>query len=410
MMQGVFGYRIVAYRIKMMRQTHNEPVFILSCERSGSTLLRYIIDTHPEIACPSHLYLGSVCEGLNRMLMGTVAQNRGDLDEAGKKAFVIGETKNILSHIMESYIKPKNKKMWCEKTPMNLDYLSLLEDHFPDAKYICLYRHCMDVVHSSINLSKFRFLPEHVPYVHRNPESIISAMLENWLDKTNRLLEFEAAHPGRCFRVKYESLVMQPEATLASLFGFLGLEWPDDLLDRVFEVAHDKGEGDGRAALSSKIRKDSVGNGIEVPKSGISKKFIKEIDRLLLDLNYPGLDAYYADRFKPDQHKPEIGELFHGRFMDSIKRNRQRYPELKGVFKVVLKDSGAWVIDLSEQEASIAEGNLKSDFTLRFSEALLFDMVNGIRNAVDAIYQGEIEIEGDYDAELLMNFGRLVLS
>lgn len=79
-----------------MNSVPHTPVFILSCERSGSTMLRYIVDTHSKVACPSHLYLGSLCEGLNRTLMGTIAQLQTELDEEGKKQFAISETRKIV--------------------------------------------------------------------------------------------------------------------------------------------------------------------------------------------------------------------------------------------------------------------------------------------------------------------------
>ncbi|WP_084675353.1 sulfotransferase family protein [Methylomicrobium agile] len=395
--------------------TFHKPVFILSCERSGSTMLRYIVDTHSKVACPSHLYLGSLCESLNRTLMGTIAQNQVELDEEGKQQFAVSEARKMICNIMDSYIKAKNKQIWCEKTPMNLEYLSVLDAHFPDAKYICLYRHCMDVVHSSINLSKFRFLPEHIPYVHRNPDSIIAAMAENWLEKTDKILMFESTHRERCFRVNYESIVMQPEKTLPRLFHFLGVEWEKGLMERVFQVSHDKGEGDGKAALSSRIRQDSVGKGIEVPRAGIPKKFITDINRLLGELGYPSLDAYYSNGIHSEinaENMPDISDIFENRFMNALKNNRYRYPDLKGIWKVIIKGNTDifWVIDLSHQEATLKKGDHDSGTTVCFSATLLVDMINGTRDAIEAFSHGEIEIQGTDDKEALMNLGRLLFS
>ncbi|MCK9636876.1 sulfotransferase [Methylobacter sp. Wu8] len=401
-----------------MNNTPYTPVFILSCERSGSTMLRYIMDTHSKITCPGHLYLGDLCSSLNRTLTGTLAQTHTELDEEGKKNFAINETRKIIDNIMSRYTKAKDKQIWCEKTPMNLDYLPVLEAHFPDAKYICLYRNCLDVVHSSVNLSKYRFLPEHVPYVHRNPESIIAAMVENWLEKTDRLLAFEAAHQERCFRVKYESVVMRSEETLSSLFEFLEVGWEKDLMGRVFEVSHDQGEGDGRAALSSKIRQDSVGKGIEVPRAGIPKKFITEIDRLLGKLEYACLDDYYSNNTGfirneiNENPMSNISDIFKNHFMNAIKNNRGRYPALQGIWKIIIKGDTdrAWLIDLSNQGGLVTEGDSKADSTLCLSAALLLEMVNGTRDAIEAFAQGEIDVEGVSDQNSLMDLGKLLFS
>jgi protein-tyrosine sulfotransferase len=404
-----------------MNNTFGPPVFILSCERSGSTMLRYIMDTHSKIACPGHLYLGNLCEDLNRTLFGTLAQVQGCRDEQSQRRYAVSETRKIVDGIMARYTEAKGKQVWCEKTPMNLDYLSLLDEHFPDAKYICLYRHCLDVVNSCLNMSKFRFLPEHMPYVHRNPGNIVAAMTENWIDKTGRLLEFEAAHPHRCYRLHYESVVTQFEETLAPLFKFLGVDPEEGLLDRVFAVAHDVGEGDGKATLSSKIRQDSIGKGKEVPRSGIPSKFLPVLDDLLAKLGYPVLDDYYAQsspvagKAKPKRSMSdaaEVSDIFEIRFTDAVKRNRSRYPALQGVWKIIVTgvSNGAWIIDLSGQEGVIKQGDLRSDYTLSLSASLLIEIMSGTRNAIEAINQGVIEITGIEDNAALANLGRLLFS
>lgn len=396
------------------------PIFILSCERSGSTMLRYIVDTHSKIVCPSHLYLGNVLENLNRMVLATVAQTQCGSDTEAQKQFAVAESTETVSKIMSRYVAAKGKEFWCEKTPMNLEYLSTLNTHFPNAKYICLYRHCMDVVHSSINLSKYRFLPEHMPYVHRNPGNIIAAMTENWLDKTKRLLEFESAHSDYCFHVKYESIVIQPEVTLRSLFNFLELEWEDGLLERVFHSAHDIGEGDGSAALSNTIRQNSVGKGRDVPRSGIPNKFLKNIDDLLYTLDYGSLDDYYSDKTQTVAYKSytnksyvdAVSDIFENRFKNAISNNRMLYPMLDGIWKIIIDgvEDRSWCIDLSNQKGVLSQDNLNEDFRLSLPGSLLLDMAEGRRDAIEAFLQGEIQITGVEDKELLMNFGRLIFS
>jgi hypothetical protein len=208
---------------------------------------------------------------------------------------------------------------------------------------------------------------------------------------------------------------MQPEETLSPLFRFLGVGWEKDLMARVFEVGHDKGEGDGRAALSSKIRQDSVGKGMEVPRAGIPKKFITEIDRLLCKLGYPSLDGYYANKtgfIRNEINEDGISDIFDNRFRNAIKKNRGCYPALQGIWKLIVKGDAdiVWIIDLSNQEGLIKEGDFRADCTLRFSATLLVDMVNGTRDAIEAFSQGEIEIDGIDDKESLMNLGRLLFS
>lgn len=389
-----------------------QPVFIFSCERSGSTLLRYIVDSHSKIACPGHLYMGSLCASLNVFLTDTLGQNEKELNEEDKRGFVIRETRHIVDDVIARYLLEKNKSIWCEKTPMNLEHLDLLNEHYPDAKYICLYRHCMDVVHSCLNLSKYRFLPEHVPFVQRNPGNIIAAMTENWLEKTEKLLKFEERYPKRCFRVKYESIVTLPEETLEKLFGFLDVCWEKDLIDKVFRIDHDRGEGDGRATLSTKIRKDSVGRGVEVPKLGIPIKFLPKIEQLLCELGYGSLDSYYRNKGGRLEKVLADSNLLKIHLENAIRMNRAHFPSLRGIWKIVLKDESDSIltIDLSRKEAIFVKEDVQADFTLQLSSTLLSDMFNGIRDGIEAFSQGEIEIEGSADKDKLISFGRLILS
>jgi len=43
------------------RFTFADPVFVLCNGRSGSTLLRFLLDAHPDLACPPETNLPSLC-------------------------------------------------------------------------------------------------------------------------------------------------------------------------------------------------------------------------------------------------------------------------------------------------------------------------------------------------------------
>src|ERR1051326_1552759 len=44
------------------------PAFILTASRSGSTLLRFILDSHPDLACPPETMIGSTCVSMIRLV------------------------------------------------------------------------------------------------------------------------------------------------------------------------------------------------------------------------------------------------------------------------------------------------------------------------------------------------------
>ncbi|MBE7527131.1 MAG: sulfotransferase [Burkholderiales bacterium] len=394
-----------------------KPVFILSCERSGSTMLRYIIDTHSEVACPAHLYLGRLCADLNTFFSGTLAQIE-NLDRRYEQHlhWAVRKTRQTIQEVMDTYIKGKDKKIWCEKTPMNLEFLSHLEGCFPDARYICLYRQCMDVVNSCINRSRYTFLPEHILYVHRNPGNILAAMVENWVEKTDIMQKFELKNSDRCHRVKYESIVSSPEKILPDMFRFIGVNWESDLLERVFSIDHDVGEGDGKAFLSSGIRQNTVGRGVDIPRNGVPGHLLQRVDALLSNLDYPMLDEYYSrvregdlENESPIEEKIDLVEVIEHQFTKAVK-NKKQFPLLSGTWKIFVKDKQnlCWVIDFTAREPIIKRGDFISDSTIRLSSYVLQEIIAGRMDPMLAFSQGEISFEGNQI--LAEAFGKLILS
>lgn len=236
------------------------PIFILSCERSGSTLLQFILDTHPDICCPGELGLGNLCRDLrvavSRSFGSRLMDNPQERMEVEKR-----EVRQTLSGLFSRFAQGQGKKVWCDKTPYNLKYLEQLEWAFPDARYICLHRNALDVVHSCLDLPEQEFLWWALPYVIKHQRNLAAAFLDSWVEKTGTLLAFESQNP-RTFRLRYEDLVADPPKTLVPLFQFLGLEWDPSILDRVFTLPRDPTiGGDYKIHSTRRIEKDRVGKG-----------------------------------------------------------------------------------------------------------------------------------------------------
>src|SRR5258707_309898 len=113
--------------------------------RSGSTLLRYIIDSHPDVACPAELNLGELCSGLYRLRLLTA-----DPEDKRWNSTVTAGIRALIDQGMEHYSTGRQKPIWCDKSPANLQRFEILTEVFPDARFILLYRQCLDVVLSTI--------------------------------------------------------------------------------------------------------------------------------------------------------------------------------------------------------------------------------------------------------------------
>lgn len=395
------------------------PVFILSCERSGSTLLRYIVDTHPRICSPAHLHLGQLCRSLYTSIFYSLGQTMEVTDEEMRKRLVAVETRRIVDELMERYVRAKGKQMWCEKTTENLQYLKILDDVFPDARFVCLYRNCMDVVHSSIECGRLGFIPELAPYVQKRPDNIVAAMVESWIEKTTTLLEFEQAHAEQCFRIKYETLVTEPSQTLPAMFATLGLEWDENLLDEIFSTPHDQGSGDRKVLFTDRINTDSIGRGSTISRSFIPGELLDKMNRLLARLDYPLVGENWDN--EPSPYVPEgiptrkvetvwsVEEMFREYVPWLLENKKTSVAGVNGRCKFEVADGGTWMLTLRESQGvaeALKEDAGDADCTVRISAADLLDLVNGRLNTIAAFDQGKIHIMGDYD--LANKVGRLL--
>ena len=398
-------------------QLRAAPIFVLSCERSGSTLLRYIIDTHPQICSPAHLHLGQLCRSLYTSIFYSLGQTMEVTAEATRERLVAGEVRAIVDEFMQRYASAKGKQRWCEKTTENLQYLRFLREVFPDASYVCLYRNCMDVVHSSIECSRLGFMPELAPYVQKRPDNLVAAMVDSWVEKTTTLLEFELAHPSQCFRIKYETLVVDPSQRLSAMFAALGLDWDEKLLNAVFSTEHDQGSGDRKILFTKKVNTDSIGRGSTISRSNIPDELLDKMNRLLARLEYPivGNDwdnapsPYLPSRIVKEEigKVTSVAEVF-GSFIPQLLKNGDA--DLQGIngrCKFDVSDGGGiWMLTLRESGGVAEALDGDADCTVQISAGDLLDLVNGRLNAIAAFDQGMIHVMGDYD--LANKVGRLL--
>ncbi len=216
----------------MDRLTFDEPqmpaVFVLSAPRSGSTLLRYVLDTHSRIASPGEIFLARLCFDLELALSRTAGA--GLPPGRATEERLAAETRRVVAGVMESYARSKGKSLWCDKSPRNVEYLPSLARTFPRGRYVCLYRNCLDTVKSMLTASQQGFMLELAPYAAKSPNNLVAAMIDAWCDYTGKILDFEAAHPGQVFRLRYEDMVLEPEAALRPLFAFLEVAWEPEVV------------------------------------------------------------------------------------------------------------------------------------------------------------------------------------
>ena len=263
-----------------------QPIFVLSCARSGSTLLRYIIDTHPDIACPPEIHLGMLSERLYQTLLFTHSD-----DGIDPKKRVPERVRQVINDIMDEYCQQQKKSYWCDKSVTNIDRIQLIADVFPDARYICLYRNCRDVMHSCLEIMKKD--PQGAPrafdwvsYLSGDGGNRTESFIEYWVDKTSSMVAFEARHKEQCFRLKFEELVKGTGNVVQSMFDFLNVPREPELLRNIFLVPHAQGPGDHKIKRTTSIQADAVGKGGCLSLDAVSRVRMEKANALSGMLGY----------------------------------------------------------------------------------------------------------------------------
>lgn len=372
-------------------------VFVLCTSRSGSTLLRYIIDTHPRICCPPELRLGPLADTLYWSTLYSVARVRSPAEDE-RHRIAVSEVRRVLDDLMCTYAQLKQKEFWCEKTPRNLGHIKLLNEAFPDAHFICLYRNCMDMVHSAIEGNRFGKMGELWDY---------NRIFEIWIEQTSSILKFERENPGRCFRIKYEELVLECPRVLSELFAFLGLEWDEKLIEQVFSVPHDVGAGDPKVAFSSRIYQHSIGKGSAIKLETVSQPLLTRINALLRELDYPEVGPNWDNEPSPylpagvsagsAGHLSQVNEVFTDYFPHRLGRHEETLSRMQGILKIVVKgdDGGVWKLDFNQRPARLFSEDGGADCTITVDSSDLLKIANRELNAGECFLQAKLRVAGD---------------
>ncbi|MBS3848547.1 sulfotransferase [Devosia sp. BSSL-BM10] len=206
------------------------PIFLAGLHRSGTTLVRRMFNSHPNIACPPESYFFS-----NFSLIG-----EDELARKGFEGFGLNseEIWNYLgrcaSQLHEAYRLMNGKERWADKTPQYVDRLESIDKMFgARANYVFIIRHPYDIAFS-IESRGWR-LVEH--------ESIFEGALAYVAEKLEKLLRFELEVGERGTRLVYEELTADPQKALTAALHAIGEQYSDEML-RFHEKSHNYGVED----------------------------------------------------------------------------------------------------------------------------------------------------------------------
>lgn len=195
-------------------------IFIGGVPRSGTTLMRAMLDAHPDVRC-----------GQETRVIPRILQLRSHWLKSEKESLRLQEagiTKEVMNsaiaqfclEIIAKHGEPAPRL--CNKDPLTLKMGTYVIELFPNAKFLFMVRDGRATVHSIIS----------------RKVTITGFDLTNYrqcMTKWNHAIEVmhnqcKEIGKERCMMVYYEQLVLHPEEWMRKILNFLDVPWNDSVL------------------------------------------------------------------------------------------------------------------------------------------------------------------------------------
>jgi hypothetical protein len=205
--------------------------FVVGVARSGTTLLRMMLDSHPSLAIPGETHFagrvisafgpgGAGLEGAVKAILESpfwpgFGIPSAELEQAMKRLPEPGPAA-VLRTFYELSAAREGKERWGDKTPPYLERMGALQELLPEARFIHVVRDGRDVALSVIPL-------------WFGPDDVEEAAL-HW---SKRIADArrQAQDLSGYLEVRYEDLVRDTAGTLRSILEFIELPWDPSVLE-----------------------------------------------------------------------------------------------------------------------------------------------------------------------------------
>ncbi len=206
--------------------------FVVGLTRSGTTLLRMMLDAHPQLAIPPETHFvpdlikaARAEEGADGMLLA-VTGNRTwgdfgiDTEEMRERLSRVhsGDGAEAVRAFFEAYAKRQGKPRWGDKTPAYMLSVQRIGRTLPESRFIHLIRDGRDVA-----------LSQSARAINEQPPPAQQAT--RWAKRIRKSRDQASTLKGaRYVEARYEDLVRDPEGTLRRICDFIDLPWDAAML------------------------------------------------------------------------------------------------------------------------------------------------------------------------------------
>jgi hypothetical protein len=313
----------------------NPYLFIVGCPRSGTTLLRRLVDTHPLVAVIDEMRWiasfferreGLTPEGLvtpelvDRLLaydrFATLEISREQLERLIDTGDPIPYPK-FVTGIFDLYGQAQGKSLVGDKTPRYARSIGTLHALWPHARFVHLVRDGRDVCMSILNWRKAdQVLGRFSTW---GEDQVATAAL--WWEWHVRLGREDGGSlaPKLYHEVRYEALVSEPAKECEKLCSFLDLPYDDAMLK------FHEGRTKMKPGLDAKKAWLPITSGLRDWRSQMTlddvERFEAAAGGLLEELGYPRVVP------DPPQEKLEEATRIHHAFTQEVRAKEWRLPE-----------------------------------------------------------------------------------
>ncbi|HWQ24158.1 MAG TPA: sulfotransferase [Gaiellaceae bacterium] len=214
------------------------PLLLLGVSRSGTTLLRVVLDRSPGLAVPDESFFvpllarrhrapvdpAAFLDDLRRLpVLAAWGLSPVEVAPRLRPGMAVGEA---IAAIYETYAERAGKPRWGDKTPMYMRHLPLLERLFPAAQYVHLVRDGRDAAVSFLQLPPGTYTRT---WAHPTSAAAFACLWRTEVEAARAL----GGRVGRerYLEVRYEDLVDDPEAVVRRICAFARIPFVPDMLE-----------------------------------------------------------------------------------------------------------------------------------------------------------------------------------